>query len=409
MSLQAIPNQPIGFVPTRLQGALCGADPTEQLLVADGDIITFQFGYTTCENAGEIGDPTFDDPDQWRNLGGWEFGESQVCKEGGSNALAIQYTGWSPSIGTLYQLVVNVTSLQGLSTEVNYLMWELGGSQGFIFAAGQYIFTIDATTTQRLQFTASSAGMAVCIDLAQVTVLDAANDITIVDLDDNVVATFTYDDDPQVFDYSGGYMTANFLADADWGSCWRIRVDDPCAEVEYTSQQVNLVNQSETILITTCNASPGMGFGQGFTPRGRYQAKLVRSTFSYNEEVERGTNGYVNNYYVERLRSMELRIDDAGEVANNFLSTLPLYDHVYLGQEEYRVKGDGYEPDYGDVWEAHGNVVLSVEPKQEAMRKVRCLPDVAMGCAPPPNYLVQGTGPNEDYIVLQTGGRIKLH
>lgn len=409
MSLQAIPNQPIGFVPSRLQGALCGADPEEVLLVADGDTLSFQFKFGSCNNAGEIGDPTFAAPDDWRQLGGWVFGDAQVCKVAGSTALALEYSAWTPAIGTVYELRVNVSSLTGLANEVNYILWQLGGQQGFIFGPGQYIFTVDATTAGRLRFTASSANTAACITLAQISVLDPDNEIRIVDLDGDTLVTYTFNTDPEVYDYGTGFMTVNIPYDEAFGPCFKIEVDDPCAEVTYTSQQINRVNAAGTILITTCNASPGMGFGPSFGCKARYTAKLVRSTYDYEEASERGTNGYVNNYYAERLRSMEFRVDDAGEIAHDFLSTLPLYDHVYFGQAEYRVKAEGYEPDYGDVWEAHGSIILSVEPKQEAMRKVRCLPDTQGGCVPPPNYLVQGTGPNQDYITLNTGGRIKLH
>lgn len=409
MSLQPIPNQPVGFVATRLQGALCAADPEDSLLVSDGDTLGFQFRFSTCDNAGEIGDPTFINPDDWRNLGGWVFDNATVCKVTGASALSLEYALWTPDPGTQYQLTVIVTSLTGLPTEVNYIQWRLGGASGFMFGPGSYTFVVDAITAQRLSFTASSANTAACLSLAQVAVLDADNSVTIVDPDGTTIEVFTYDTNPEIFDYSGGYMTVRLPVDEDWGNCFRIVVDDPCAEVEYTSQLVQFINANATIKIRACNASSGMGFGAGFAPEARYISKLVRSTFDYEEGVERGTNGVINRYYAERLRSMEFRADDIGEIGHDFLSTLPLWDHVYLGQEEYSFKAESFEPDYGDVWEAHGAVIMSVEPKRENMRKVRCVADDQGGCVPPPNYLVQGTGPNNDYITLQTGGRIKLH
>jgi hypothetical protein len=375
----------------------------------DGDNIGFQFRFSTCENAGEIGDPTFTTPDDWRNLGGWVFSDASVCKIAGSTSLGLEYSAWTPDIGTQYQLTIVVTSLSGNPTEVNYLRWRLGGSEGFIFAPGTYTLVVDATTAQRLSFVASSAGTAVCMSLAQVAVLEADNEVRIVDLDGDTIETFNFSTDPQNYDYSGGFMTVNIPANETWGNCFRIEVDDPCAEVTYTSQILSFAPASKTIKIRACNASQGMGFGKDFAPEARYIAKLARSSFDYEEGVERGTNGFVNNYYVERMRSMELSVDDAGEIAHDFLSSLPLYDHVYFGQEEYRVKAESFEPDWGDIYEAHGSVIMPVEPKQEGLRKVRTVPDELGGCVPPPNYLVQGTGPNNNYITLNSGGRIKLH
>lgn len=409
MSLQPIPNQPVGFVPTRLQGALCGADPEEVLLVSDGDTLGFQFRFNTCDNAGEIGDPTFIAPDDWRNLGGWVFENGTVCKASGSSALSLEYALWNPDPGTRYQLTVIVTSLSGLPTEVNYIQWRLGGESGFIFAPGTYVFDVLAISGQRLSFTASSAGTSACLSLAQVAVLDPDNAVTIVDLDGDTIQEYTFATDPDLFDYSGGFLTVRLPVDDAWGNCFRVKVDDPCAEVEYTSQIAKFINPAKTIKVRTCNSGPGMGFGAGFAPEARYIAKLVRSTFDYEEGVERSTTGKINRYYAERMRSMEFRVDDAGEIAHDFLSTFPLWDHVYLGQEEYSFKAEGFEPDYGDIWEAHGSIIMPVEPQRENMRKVRCAPDDQGGCVPPPNYLVQGTGPNTNYITLNSGGRIKLH
>lgn len=409
MSLQPIPNQPVGFVQTRLQGALCGADPDEVLPVADGDTISFQFRFGGCAEVGEIGDPTFIDSDAWRNLGGWVFGDAQVCKVAGSTSLALEYSAWTPNLGTRYQLTVVVATLGGNANEVNYIQWSLGGSSGFIFAPGTYTFIVDATTAQRLRFVASSAGTFACMTLAQVDVLDSDYDIRVVDLDGEDIDTFTFAADPELYDFNAGFMTINLPYDTAWGPCFRIAVDDSCREVTYTSQIIQRVDPTKTIKIRACNAAAGMGFGSQYAPEARYIAKLVRSTFDYEEGVERGTNGFVNNYYVERIRSMELRVDGAGEYAHDFLSSLPLYDHVYFGQEEYRVKAEAFEPDWGDIYEAHGSVIMPVEPKQEPLRKVRMTADTLGGCVPPPNYLVQGTGPNTDYIILQTGGRIKLH
>ncbi len=413
MSLQAIPNQPIGFVPSRLQGALCGADPTEVLPISDGDNIGFQFRFSPCEGTERIGDPTFTDESQWRNQGGWAFAGATVCKVSGAASLALEYDDWSPTVGTLYQVDLIVDNFNPLASpgtvSADFIEWSLGGVSGRLYANGTYSFTVVALTTQRLTFTARTGSRPLCISRAQVTEIAADNEVRIVDLDGFTIEAFGYDTTPEVFDYSNGYMTLNIPADADWGNCFRIEVDDPCNAVVYTSQIVNFTDPAKTIKIRACNVSDGMGFGSGFAPEARYISKLVRSTFDYNEGTERGTNGFINNYFAERLRSMEFRVDDAGEIAHDFLSTLPLWDHVYFGQAEYHVKPEGFEPDWGDIYEAHGSIIMPVEPKQEAMRKVRTMPDILGGCVPPPNFLVQGTGPNNDYITLNTGGRIALH
>ena len=410
MSLQPIPNQPIGFVATRLKGALCGSDPTEVLPTVAGDVLSFQFQHSACDNTtGFIGDQNFEDSTAWRNLGGWVFGAAVVCKERNSASLALEYAGWSPTIGVTYQLNVIVDSLTGSVNQSNFITVTLGGVSNTIYGPGNYLFNIDAISNGRLLFVASNASVSACMSLAQVVLLEAENDIVIKDIDGLTIETFTYDTDPGGYLYSGGFLTVFLQVDENWGPCFTITIEDPCNEVEYTSQRLAFAQEDQTIPIKACNAGAGMGFSADFAPIARYISKLSRSTFAYEEGVERGTNGYINNYYGERLRTMSLAVDDAGEIAHNFLSSLSLWDHVYFEQDEYRVKGESYEPDYADIYDAHGSIILAVEPKQESLRKVRCGPDVTMGCVPPPNYLVQGVGPNDNYVLLQAGGRVRLH
>jgi hypothetical protein len=54
-------------------------------------------------------------------------------------------------------------------------------------------------------------------------------------------------------------------------------------------------------------------------------------------------------------------------------------------------------------------VEMKVRMKEELFRNVMCGEENTAGCVPPPNFLVQRRGPNEDYVTLQTGDRIALH
>jgi hypothetical protein len=152
-----------------------------------------------------------------------------------------------------------------------------------------------------------------------------------------------------------------------------------------------------------------LGFKGGFRPQIRVPADLKRPKFSYEFGQEKTSKGRLNRYYAERTRTMELRIGRVGEFTHNFLSTLPLWDHVYIGQDPWVITSESYEPDYADVYAATGGVILEVQPYEEDAKKVRCDEDDG-GCSPPPNYWVQGTGPNEDYIIQEeTGERILIN
>ncbi len=403
MSVTAIPNQPIGFVPSRLQGALCG-DPVEFTPVVAGDLMNFQMQYVPCGSDGLLANPTFDGPSSWF-YDGWTFGENEVCRAGdNSNTIPPLFdTSFNPTVGVQYFVEVIVTSIRG---SVN---WAFGGVGGVISAPGSYRFSVVAVNTAGMFFRPVGSDASMCFIYAQAMLQNSEPTVDIIDLDGNVLESFDFTTDPDNFDFDGLFMTFSVTASEDWLPCFRFRVTDPCDDAVYTSQAFTFANADLTIPVRACNAGAAMGFSDDFQAMTRLVAKISRPKYDYDEAVTRGTNGYVDNYFVQRKTTMDLCVDDAGEVTHRFLSTLPLYDHVYFRQDEYRVKAESYEPGYGDVWDSAGPIIIAIEPKREDVRKVRCGPDVFGGCPPPPNYLVQGTGPNNDYVLLQGGGRIRLH
>jgi hypothetical protein len=114
-------------------------------------------------------------------------------------------------------------------------------------------------------------------------------------------------------------------------------------------------------------------------------------------------------HYIDRQTIYDLRIDLQNEYAMPFVAALPVFNHFYIGQQEYFIDADEVSPTYSDIFDATGGVEMKVRPKQELFRNVMCGEENTAGCVPPPNFLVQRRGPNEDYVTLQTGGRIALH
>jgi hypothetical protein len=225
------------------------------------------------------------------------------------------------------------------------------------------------------------------------------------------VVSVDYGEPGATFQFGDERLTVTVDPDliADLQGCYTFELTDGCDDTTLISGCLNIGNHECTMLVTACSSTEVMGFRDGFTPTMRVCADIIRPRFKYEFGEERLSNGLMNRYYADRQRTMELRIGRLGEFGHEFISTLPLWDHVYFGAEAYVVTSDSYEPDYGDVYSAHGSVVLNVTPYQEKATKVRCVEDSG-GCAPPPNYWVQGTGPNEDYILQEeTGERILIN
>ena len=401
MSLQVIPNQPVAFGDTRLQGCLC-EDRDDKLLIAASDSVLFQFRQSTCETEGLLQDPSFQDAEEWN---GWDVDGGFACYTPDNPQDILQEATFNPVVGTMYSVVITCTTFDG----VGRVRVGFGGGSGSFNGTGTFTYTILAVSDEALSLTINGEFVQVCVDFAQVYEQTTDIEVSIVDLEGASTHTYDYATNPTYFDYSGAYLTVEIPYDDTWPECFTVEVYDPCDTATYTSQEFKFVDEECTILLKACNAGDGMGFGAGFAPIMRVKSKLTHPSYSYDAETEKGTNGYVNNFYASRTTQMEFRVDQVGYHAHTFLSSLPLWDHVYLAQEEYYFQANSYEPAYGDVWESYGGILMTVEPKQDALRKVRCGPDEAMGCVPPPNFLVQRTGPNNDYVLLQTGFRIKLH
>ena len=412
--IEALPNQPIAFDDSRLRGC-CSIDPEDCLLVDPADVLTWQVKATRCNDDEQvIGDPGFDTGTGW-NADGWIISGGQACRTigefGDILGITLTETGYAAVPGTLYEIYVLVDS----STARTGVRVYFGGMYlGNISAAGAYTFYVTATSTAGLTFvSAMDPGESICIEAALVWVRTMDFTIEFVDTSDVVIDSITYAENPDAFELYQDRLTVTLDLGGAYATvpngCYTIQFTDGCTDTTLISQCVNINEHDCTVMLTACANGDVLGFRGGFRPQMRAVADLKRQTFEYEFGEEKLSSGRLNRYYAERTRSMELRIGRVGEFAHNFLSSLALWDHFYIGSEEYVVTSNTYEPGYDDVYSATGSVLLNVTPYEENARKVRCVEDNA-GCAPPPNYWVQGTGPNEDYILQEeTGDRILIN
>lgn len=391
--IEALPNQPIAFDDSRLRGC-CSIDPEDCLLVDPADTLSFQVKATRCEDDAQvIGDPGFDSGTDW-DTEGWVIAGGKACKTRGlfGDALGntLTETGYAAIPGTLYEVYILVDS----STARTGVAVFFGGMfLGNISTAGAYTFYVTATSTAGLTFTDQlNPGESICIEAALVWVRTMDFTIEFVDQSNSVVETITYADDIATMTLFEDRLTVTLdLTNEDLDipdGCYTIQFTDGCEDTILTSQCVNIGSHDCTVILSTCGSSEVMGFKDGFSPQMRVVADLKRPTFEYEYGEERLSNGRLNRFYAERTRTMELRIGRVGEFAHNFLSSLPLWDHFFIGDDEYVVTSNTYEPGYEDVYSATGAVLLNVTPYEGDARKVRCVEDFA--CEPstwPPRSL----------------------
>lgn len=418
MSLTAIPNQPIAFNDTRMLGCICPS-PDECLLALPDDVLSFQVLSDTCLGPQLLDSPNFESLSDWTGPT-WSIAVGAACDTGSGVPTTLGEQSFNPTPGVMYLLTVNLDSLSRDTTTTGFgrnegLSIGVGGFSTVLRSPGNYKFTFTATSTGNFRATKTDSDINACIGQVQIFALSPDFDVELMQ-GGSPIYGFSYATDPDRFDIDGDYLTVSIpLAEIETypvsvetdPGCYTIKITDNCAEQSLESQCINVNDHACTILIGACNSGDGIGFS-GFRPEMRVTAKVVRPVYEYEVEEQRLTNGMIDRYFADRQRKMSFGIDRIGEFGHDFLSTLALYDHVYLDQMEVVVDAEPYEPAYADVWDDYGGILLTVRPKQELARKTRCTEDFA-GCAPPPNYWVQGTGPNEDYVLQEDNERILIH
>lgn len=417
MNFVPIPNQPLAFNTSRLAGCLCEG-PQERVLMRTDDTLRFQvqldnvsksFLFDGCVGDELLASPTFANPADWLAEGGWDIQENQTCytprefPPGPCKRLAD--LSFTPTAGTFYVIEVVVLSMGACKVDVYF-----GGKTFLITKPGTYQFSVQTLgPAHGLRFCSSCD---ICI--ARASVKEYRFGVTVELLPEGEISgavdDFTFATNPERFVITGNTMTVSYPMTYIPNGCYYVRLTDECSLSQISSSPVNVGDHECTVLVQCCNSGDAMGFNfTDFNPEIRLYGKLVRATFDYDTSEDRWSNGKVSRNYADRRRTMELRIDRLGEYGHDFVSTFPLWDRLIIDGYEYIAKAEAYEPEYTDVWDDIAPVIVKLEPKQELVRKVRCAEDDG-GCFVPPNYWVENTGPNTDYILTEeTNEPIELH
>ena len=381
MSIYAIRNQPFQFgnnlYPRSLALMCCADDPVPSLIAAT-DEVWAQATLTQC--GSEDGIVISGGPDGWD---GWVAGDGFFLS-GTSYALAAPTPGTSLYMpenavaGTQYTIQLEVANVTGTA----YVIF--GGVQSPNLSDGLNEFLITAN---------SASPFELIVDSGTITV----NSVVVTALNTDVSAIFHQGSTDLVFDqsdypdnfyfFNGGFtfhMPMSTVGIAE--GCFTLELRDNCSDTGMTSQVFRIVDANcETFLIRACNDYDNIGFVVPFVPRIRIPASMGWPSYNTDVQEERHSDGEIFRPYGDRTRTMTVKTGILNEFDHAFLSTLPLYDHVYIGSgdqaQEVVVSKGKYEPLYGEDQNLNGAVVFDVSPKAELVRKVQCGPALD-GCAP---------------------------
>ena len=232
------------------------------------------------------------------------------------------------------------------------------------------------------------------------------------DANDATVATRTTVANPASCTVTPGALTftEQLAALSLANGCYTLQVTDT-EGTTLTSQEIRQGAHPDTLVLSGCNTSDSAGIsfeGSMFRPTLRVRAVLSRPRFTFDFGDTRFSNGERERHYAKRERVQTLRIERIGEPEAEALAAMALWDRFYIGQVEHVITSDELAQDTADLWELVGGVTLDVAPRVDPAVKIRTTAEVAT-CTPPPNYLVEGTGPNDNYVYQENGDRFLLN
>lgn len=386
MSIRAIRNQPFQFGsnirPRSLgMGCDCGETAMPSYITLD-DEIWAQATLTLCaDEEDKIFHGYTDNWSGFNEIGAWTFFEGNWNLQGYNPGSTLS-NDFIPVVGKRYILTITGFTLGTLQVD-------MGGASYTITASTEadvYTFEFTASITQQMYITATDNGGA---NISDIYLVEANTDVTaIFHQDGETDIVINQGDAPGYFIfYDGGFTFQIPMEDTGLASgCFTLELRDNCSDTGIISQQFSIIeNDCDTLLIRACNDYANMGFGIPFAPRIRIPARMGWPSYNSTVEEERYSDGVIMRPTGDRTSSLTIKTGILNEYDHAFLSSLPLWDHVYVGEgdlaREVVVQEGKYEPLYGDDQWLNGAVTFDVSPKAELVRKTLCGPALE-GCSP---------------------------
>lgn len=370
--------QPINFNQPPFMGCACEIDGNARTLVLRDDMIVFQLRKTPCDDDtllfSALTSLVPDEP-------GWTYttyGDLRVV----------------PGLGTVNG-VASFSVVVGMSYRIDVVGANLHDA-GFSLSMGGHVFDVDASGDHTFVFTATTSGSLTLTStnesgflLGGLNVYDFGFGVQIIVTDkDGDHAPLTYADHTSWFTFAADTVTVTMPVSAALvpvGECFTITVEDTCdGGSSVTSQSLRVVvPDCSLITFRGCLDGEAMGF-QPFAPRLTVPATVGRASWKTEGEEEHASDGTRRITSANRELILSVRTGAIGYDDHNFLSSLPLWDHVYVYQGshilEVQAAMDGYEPSY-DVSDTVGTVEFNVKLRQELVNKVAC-GALGDGCSP---------------------------
>jgi len=377
-----IKNQPFDFGYN--EGCDCNESIYEQFFF-NTDIIEVAFDITKCsdENDFNINEADFD------TFSGALAFNGNVVTFSGSGALQMLFP--NPLAGGLYYLELPIQSYTSGSLEVvvNGTIRYTVTSAGLIG-----IWLTLANNEPTINFVSNSFNGVVNFDLffsqfptnQQAFLVDSANN--------NVAEMESFRRENQlVFQVNLALLTLTEKCNYKIGwtnECDPYSFDNP----EYFTNEFAIIppeSQGCTVALSGCYPGSQFNFPADFNPLVRLSGRLARPQYPIEFVKSRDSQGYTTVNYSDRIKTMQLLLDEVPEYILDFLSVWVAFENMYINGQSYRITEDSF-PEITYIDESDfGLVEFQVERVRQLVQRLNCTGAVApcQEVPPPPNLGAQ--------------------
>jgi hypothetical protein len=380
MRLYPIGAQPIDFDTSPL--AVSCADGETPLLMAEDDSIIFQLGIGCCTET-----PLIDEPDfrtGWVTSGRWSVNKGSASSNDWQDGASIEWPSFTPVVGEVYCLAITFSDLSGQGVEVSVggLSWDVSGT-------GEWSVTFTAQGTDVLNIRLNSnAGSSVAMTFAQVYEGPSEIGVQLLSCENEEYPLFstTLEDTPQYFRIENGVLMVDIPMPQTGieDGCFKVNAYLTCGEETegITASTILKAGDEEcrnTLKLRVCNDTDKMGVAAGYFEM-RIRSSLVRPKWNVELREHTQTDGRIVRDFASRTTVWELYVEPVGYGHHQFLSSLAMWDHLYLQGVEWAAQGGEYAPDYASRTTV-GGALIELRPRVELLRAEQCGP-LGAGCDP---------------------------
>jgi hypothetical protein len=158
-----------------------------------------------------------------------------------------------------------------------------------------------------------------------------------------------------------------------------------------------------TVALSGCYPDYQFGWPKDFEPLVRLQGRLAQPQYTGEIVISRDSAGYSTVNYLDRVKTMQLKLNLIPEYILDFISVWIGFENMYINGQSYRVTDNSFpEVIYTDATDL-GQLDFTVQRVRQLVQRVNCFPALSPceEVPPPPNMGIGKLFEDDEQFIFQ--------